>query len=119
GASGGSEDDEVVAHVFPNAFPFLGPRYRGHVVELRTRAVLVDLPVPLDEDDPIGWAAGIGCEARIVCLRGGRMLWDTKARVQRLAQAPGCEAVRAVLVAEQAPSAEVRHAMEGAVAIGG
>jgi hypothetical protein len=103
------EAGEIVAHLFPAVFPFLGPRYRGRVVELRTRALIVDLPVPAGEADPVGWAAGIGLDARIVCLRDGRVLWETRARVQRFEPGAGPGAVRAVLLADRAPTHAARR----------
>jgi hypothetical protein len=100
---------EVVAHLFPAVIPFLGPRYRGRVVELRTRALIVDLPVPAGEADPVGWAAGLGLDSRIVCLREGRVLWETRARVQRFEPGASAGAVRAVLLADRAPTHAARR----------
>ncbi|MCC7139171.1 MAG: PilZ domain-containing protein [Planctomycetes bacterium] len=100
---------EVVAHLFPAAIPFIGPRYRGRLTALRTRALEVDVVVPAGLDDPEGYVAALGTDARVVCLRDGRVLWETKARVHRLEVRDGV--VRATLRADKAPDTATRRAM--------
>ena len=99
----------VVAHLFPTAQTGFGPRFTGCTVEVRTRGVVVEMAAPAGESDPVAWAAALGAEVRAVLLREGRVLWETRARVQRLMEAAGGVVV-AVLLAEGPPPAGVRRA---------
>jgi hypothetical protein len=108
-----ADGGEVVAHLFPCASPVLGPRYRARVVSLGSRSVVVDLPVPEGEADPFGWAAGLGADARIVCLADGCVLWEALVEVHRFEIGPD-ECVRAVLVADRPPPEAARLAVAAA-----
>jgi len=99
----------VVTHLFPTAPSFVGPRFTGRAIELRTRGIIVDLLAPAGEASPLDWAANLGTEVRAVFLREGRVLWEAKARVQRL-MAAGAGVVLAILLAEAEPPAALRRA---------
>ena len=98
----------VVTHLFPTAPSFVGPRFTGRAIELRTRGVIVDLVAPAGEASPLDWAAHLGTEVRAVFLREGRVLWEAKARVQRL-MAAGAGVVLAILLADAEPPAALRR----------
>ncbi len=105
-----AEPGEVVTHLFPVGAPVFGPRYRGRLVHLAPGLALVDLPLPPDESDPFGWAAGLGASVRLVALCDGRVLWETLAAVTRFAIAPD-EQVRASLRPDREPSPDVVEAL--------
>jgi hypothetical protein len=60
-----AEPGEVVTHLFPTGAPVFGPRYRGRLVHAESGLALVDLPLPPDEQDPFGWAAGLAAGASV------------------------------------------------------
>ena len=97
-----AEPGEVVTHLFPTGAPVFGPRYRGRLVHAEPGLALVDLPLPPDEQDPFGWAAGLGATVRLVALCDGRVLWEAIATVTRFDVAPD-EQVRASLLPDRDP----------------
>jgi len=109
-----AEPGEVVTHLFPVGAPVFGPRYRGRLVHAASGIALVDLVLPPHEDDPFGWAAGLGASVRLVALCDGRVLWETLAAVTRFAVAPD-EQIRVVLRPDREPSAEVVEALASVV----
>jgi hypothetical protein len=112
-------DADVVVHLFPANAPLHGPRFSGKLVALRGRTAVVDLPAPGGEDEPAAWAAGLGASARVVCLREGRVLWDTRARVVYLADGEESGWARVTLQAMRPPPLHTRKTLglaAGAVA---
>lgn len=99
-----AEPGEVVTHLFPTGAPVFGPRYRGRLVHAEPGLALVDLPLPPDEQDPFGWAAGLGATVRLVALCDGRVLWEAMATVTRFDVAPD-EHVRTSLQPDREPPA--------------
>ncbi len=97
-----AEPGEVVTHLFPTGAPVFGPRYRGRLVHAESGLALVDLPLPPDEQDPFGWAAGLGATVRLVALCDGRVLWEAMATVTRFDVAPD-EHVRTSLRPDREP----------------
>jgi hypothetical protein len=108
-------DADVVVHLFPANAPLHGPRFSGRLSALRGRTVVVDLPAPKGEDDPAAWIAGLGASARIVCLRDGRVLWDSRARVAYLADGDERGWARATLQATRPPPLHARRPLGLAV----
>jgi hypothetical protein len=99
----------VVAHLFPTSQLLVGPRFSGRALELRTRGVVVELAAPAGESDAMAWAAALGADVRAVFLREGRVIWETRARVQRHADATA-GVVRVTLLAAAPPPAAARRA---------
>ncbi|MFO0934459.1 MAG: hypothetical protein U1E39_17365 [Planctomycetota bacterium] len=107
-----AEPGEVVTHLFPTDAPVFGPRYRGRLVHAEPNLALVDLPLPPHEQDPFGWAAGLGARVRLVALCEGRVLWEAIATVTRFDVAPD-EQVRASLTPDREPSAALLESLRG------
>ena len=101
--------DTVVVHLFPSGAPLHGPRFVGCLTDVRVRTMHVELPAPDSEDDPGSWAAGLGAFVRTVCMRDGRVLWETRARVTHVASSERGDWARATLVAVKAPPLHVRR----------
>lgn len=107
-----AEPGEVVTHLFPTGAAVFGPRYRGRLVHAESGLALVDLPLPPDEQDPFGWAAGLGATVRLVALCDGRVLWEAMATVTRFDVAPD-EHVRTSLQPDREPPAALLASLRG------
>lgn len=105
-----AEPGEIVAHLFPVGAPVFGPRYRGRLVHAEPGLVWVDLPLPPDESDPFGWAAGVGASVRVVALCDGCVLWETLAAVTRFDVTPD-DHVRATVRPDHVPPPAVLAAL--------
>ena len=99
----------VLVHLFPTNAPLHGPRFVGRLDDVRVRTAVVELPAPADEGDPASWAAALGASLRAVCIRDGRVLWETRARVTHVgaSETPGW--ARATLLAFRAPPPHLRR----------
>lgn len=74
----------VVVYLFPAMAGALAPRYHGRVEQLDEHNVVVDLPVPAGDVDPIGHGAGLGGSVRAVFVRDGHVLGEASCEVVRL-----------------------------------
>lgn len=108
--------ETVVAYAFPQGAPLFGPRYLGVVVDVRARSATVDMPLPVHEKDPMDFLAGLGSYVRLVCLRDGRVLWETPARVAHLLPGKRSGWGRAVFHAVKAPPTSARRFLSAAPA---
>jgi hypothetical protein len=100
----------VLVHLFSRTGPLMGPRFVGTLSEVKGRTLVVALPTPRNEPDPVAYAATLGASARAVCLRDGRVLWDVPTRVEFVAVADENDAVvRITLLAQRPPPATIRR----------
>lgn len=74
----------VAVYLFPTMAGALGPRYHGRLELFDERNIVVDLPVPTGESDPVGHASGLGEQVRSIFVREGRVLGEAACRVIRL-----------------------------------
>jgi hypothetical protein len=108
--------DSVVVYAFPQGAPLFGPRYLGLVVDVKARTATVDLPLPPHEKEALDFMAGLGSYVRLVCLRDGRVLWETSARVAHLQPGRRTGWGRAVFHAVKAPPTSSRRFLSAAPA---
>ena len=101
--------ETVVVYAFPQGAPLFGPRYLGVVVDVKARTATVDLPLPPHEKEALDFMAGLGSYVRLVCLRDGRVLWETSARVAHLQPGKRTGWGRAVFHAVKAPPTSARR----------
>ena len=101
-------DGTVVVHMFPANAPLHGPRFMGRLTNVRVRTALVEMPAPEDENDAGAWAAALGVTVRVVCIRDGRVLWETRARVMHVCAAETAGWARATLLAVNSPPLHTR-----------
>jgi hypothetical protein len=111
-----ASSETVVAYAFPQGAPLFGPRYLGVVVDVKARTATVDLPLPPQEKEALDFMAGLGSHVRLVCLRDGRVLWETSARVAHLLAGKRTGWGRAVLHAVKAPPTSSRRFLSSAPA---
>ena len=94
----------VTVYLFPSMAGALGPRYHGRLALFEDSHLVVDMPLPADETDPVGHAAGLGGQVRAVFVRDGRVLGESSCRLVRidpLSEGP----VRVAFVASEPPDA--------------
>lgn len=93
----------VAVYLFPTMAGALAPRYHGRLELFDEQNIVIDLPLPPGEADPVGHAAGLGEHVRAVFVRDGRVLGEAACRVLRLdAMTEGT--VRAALRATEQPA---------------
>ncbi len=85
-------------------------------VDVEERRVVMDLSLPDDERDPVAFAAGLGAFARAVLMLDGRVLWEARFAIDRLAEGPDPAWARVEAEASSAPPPLARAAFEHAFA---
>ena len=100
----------VAVYLFPSMAGATAPRYHGRLEIFDERHVVVDLPVPPSDSDPVGHGAGLGENVRAVFVRDGHVLGESNCRVTRLSEIEG-GALRATLVPAQKLSDSLQKAV--------
>lgn len=100
----------VTAYLFPSMAGAMSARYHGRLEALDDRTVIVELPVPAGDGDPIGHGAGLGEAVRVVLVSEGHVLGEVPCRVTQLEEtAQG--SLRATLAPTSKPPDALRRAV--------
>lgn len=100
----------IAVYLFPAMAGALSPRYHGRVELFDPCGLVVSLPVPDADTDPIGHGAGLGEHVRAVFVRDGHVLGESNYRVVRLTEGEG-RTLKASLVPLKEPSEGLKKAI--------